>query len=501
MKKFKTFVFNTILLSISSLIMNIISISFSIYISKEIGTEALGIYQLIISIYVFAITIATSGISIAVTHLISAKLALKKYSDVKKIARQSIILSFFTGCFAMILLIIFSNTLTNTFLHGKVSHLSFIFLALSLPPLAISASINGYFAAVTRVIKSASAQFIEQFFKIIISVYFFKLLLPNTIENACLSLVLGSLLSEIISFIYLFLVYIIDKKRYSKNLNTKRSYVKDILKISFPIAIASYIRSFLSTLKQIIIPIRLQKFGMSCELALSQYGMISGMVLQIIWFPCLFINVFAGLLIPEYSRLYALKNTKRISNVTSKIFKMAIIFSIGFFGIFFTFSDNIAMALYNNIEVGKYIKIISPLVLIMYFDNVVDGMLKGLNNQVGVMKCNILDLFVSIILMYILLPIYGIYGYIIVIYISEVLNDAISFIQLIKVTKFKISLFNNIIKPAICIFLANWTIYFLFDMYNIKTITLIFEILIYVLFYILFLLLSCAITKKDFIEH
>ena len=121
MKKFKTFVINTIILSIASLIMNIVGMGFSVYISNKIGTEALGVYQLIISIYTFASTLATSGISIAVTHLVSEKLALKEYSEVKKITRQSIILSLIMGCLAMIALIFSSDFLTTNFLHSKIS--------------------------------------------------------------------------------------------------------------------------------------------------------------------------------------------------------------------------------------------------------------------------------------------------------------------------------------------------------------------------------------------
>ncbi len=498
MKKFKTFVINTIILSIASLIMNIVGMGFSVYISNKIGTEALGVYQLIISIYTFAITLATSGISIAVTHLVSEKLALKEYSEVKKITRQSIILSLIMGCLAMIALIFSSDFLTTNFLHSKISSNSLILIAVSLPPLAVSASVNGYFSAVTRVIKSASANFIEQFFKIIISIYFFNMILPTSLENACLSLVLGSLLSEFISFIYLILMYRIDKKRYKETRNKKSRYYRDIIKISFPIAITSYIRSGLSTLKQIIIPIRLEKSGISCEHALSQYGMITGMVMQLIWFPCLFINVFAGLLIPEYSRLNALNSKKRINNVTSIIFKFTLLFSTLIFGIFFTFSDSLSMAIYNKMEVAKYIKLISPLVLIMYIDNVVDGMLKGLNKQVAVMKCNILDLFISIILMYILLPIYGIYGYIIVLFTSELLNGTISIIQLIKATEVKLDVISILLKPIVCIILSNVAIKYVFNTYNGKISSLILEILIYTLIYIFLLFVTSTFTKKDF---
>ncbi len=499
MKRFKTFVLNTIILSISSLIMNVIGMGFNVYISNKIGTEALGVYQLIISIYTFAITLATSGISIAVTHLVSQKLALGKFDDVKKITKQAIIISSILGIIAMLLLIFLSKTLTINFLHNKVSSKSLILIAISLPPLAISACINGYFSAVTRVIKTASANFIEQFFKIIISIYLFNIILPINLENACLSLVLGSLLSEFISFIYLYMLYVIDKKRYNGASLQNRLFIKDILKISFPIAITSYIRSGLATIKQILIPIRLEKKpGISCEVALSEYGMITGMVMQLIWFPCLFINVFAGLLIPEYSRLNALENKKRINTITNRIFKATMLFSVLIFGIFFTFADSLSMAIYNKMEVTKYIKIIAPLVLIMYIDNVVDGMLKGLNKQVAVMKCNILDLVISIILMYILLPIYGIYGYVIVLFVSELLNGTISIIQLIKTTKVKLNIFSIIFKPLICVLISNWAIYFISSEYNGKVTSLIYQIFIYIFCYISLLFLTSAFSKKDF---
>lgn len=498
MIRFKTFVFNTLFLTLSSLIMNIVGICFNVYISNKVGEEALGVYQLIQAIYVFAITLATSGISISVTHIVSKKLALKEYEKIKQITKQAVILSFVIGTIAMCMLILLSNILTVKFLHSMISSKSLIILSLSLPPLAISASINGYFSAVTRVIKSASASFIEQLFKIILSVYFFNIILPNNVENTCISLVLGSLLSELLSFIYLFILYKNDKKRYKGFCKEKKNYIKDITKVSFPIAITSYIRSGMSTLKQVIIPIRLEKSGVSCNVALSQYGMITGMVMQLIWFPCLFINVFAGLLIPEYSRLNALSNSNRIKYITNKILKLTMIFSVCVFGIFFTFSDSLSMAIFNRMEIAKYIKIISPLILIMYLDNVVDGMLKGLNKQVSVMICNIVDLFLSTILIYFLLPIYGIYGYVITLFVSEILNGIISIIQLLITTKLKVSIFNKILlRPLFCIFITTWAIHLLIKPFNGKISTLVIQVLAYISLYFFMIFITSTYRKND----
>ena len=75
------------------------------------------------------------------------------------------------------------------------------------------------------------------------------------------------------------------------------------------------------------------------------------------------------------------------------------------------------------------------MIILIYLDNVIDCMLKGLDEHVNVMICNIADLFLSTTLIYFLLPLYGINGYILVIYISEIFNFSISLFLLHKKSK------------------------------------------------------------------
>ena len=154
----------------------------------------------------------------------------------------------------------------------------------------MASSISGYFNAARKVYKNASSQFIEQFIKIICSAFLFSFFMPLTIENACFALILGDLISEIGAFLYLFILYFFDKNIYKvkSNCNSNENYTKKLLGISVPVALTSYIRSGLSTLKQLIIPSSLEKSGIACSIALSTYGIISGMSMQIIMFPILF---------------------------------------------------------------------------------------------------------------------------------------------------------------------------------------------------------------------
>jgi stage V sporulation protein B len=84
LKRFKFFIFNTSFLIITSLIFRGIDIYFTAYISKKIGSEMLGVFNLIMSVYLFGITLATSGINLAVTRVISEELALDNPGRNKK---------------------------------------------------------------------------------------------------------------------------------------------------------------------------------------------------------------------------------------------------------------------------------------------------------------------------------------------------------------------------------------------------------------------------------
>lgn len=77
MKRIQVFMWNTIFLVISSLILKSIGVSFGIFISNRVGSEALGIFQLVMSVYLFMVTLASAGINLACTRIVSERLAVR----------------------------------------------------------------------------------------------------------------------------------------------------------------------------------------------------------------------------------------------------------------------------------------------------------------------------------------------------------------------------------------------------------------------------------------
>lgn len=484
LRKLKLFLINGFILTCTSFLLQTIGLFFNVYISNKIGSQSVGVFQLLMSVYAFFVTFALSGINLSCMRIISEEIARGYGGNVKKAMRYCVFYSAFFGFLAGGLLFFFAPFISINWLHGKVSSMPLYIIAFSLPFVAISSALKGYFSAVRRVSKTAFSEIFEQIVKVIIIAYLINLFMPISVDYACISLVFGTTISEGLSFICLFILYKLDRRKYNNSRKNNSCFTGKLLRISLPIAFTSYVRSGLSTLQQILIPFRLEKSGISCEASLSQYGQISGMVMPIIMFPCIFITSFCDLLIPEFSEYNVQNKNAQINYNITKIIKYTLYFSVCIFGIFICFSEELCTTIYNLPELSKFLVILSPTIILIYLDKVVDSILKGLDKQVRVMGINIIDLFSSISFIFFLLPIFGISGYLFVILFSESLNFILSLRILVKETHFKFDI-SCILKPILCLIFSVLSISALKCFFDVNIISLLLLVCLFVVFYLI----------------
>lgn len=438
MKTLKLFIFNTLILLFSSIILQIIGMFFNIYISNTIGEEAVGVFTLVMTVYLFGITLASAGINISATRIVAEELASNNEVGAKKAAQRCIFFSLVFGISASIIFLLGSDFIVKTCLNNHISKNVIYLICIALPFISMSSAVNGYFTAVRRVYKNAIAKFFEEFVKIVCTAFLLSTLMPSGINYACYSLILADVISEVLSFIYLYILYKLDKRKelVESRFKDLDSYNKRILRITIPVALTSYLRSGLSTIKQLIIPSSLQKSGMNSSNSLIAYGIVNGMAMPIIMFPVILVTSFSSLLVPEFSRFHIEKNYKKIRNISFIVLIGTFIFSVIIAILIFAFANTLSQILYNKLEIAKYLKILSPLIVVMYLDIVIDSILKGLDAQVSVMAINVFDCVVSIAFIYFLVPILGFSGYIISIFISEIIDFTLSGTKLLKILKY-----------------------------------------------------------------
>ena len=431
MRTIKILFFNTIILLLSSIILQIINMFFSIFISNTIGEEAVGVFSLVMSVYMFGITLASAGINISTTRVVSEELACNNELGAKNIAKRCLLFSIIFGIGASLIFFLLADFITSRCLHSRISKNVIYLICLALPFISMSSAVNGYFIAVRRVYKNAVAKFGEEFVKIFCTAIFLKSFMPDRIDYACFSLILADVISEITSFLHLYYLYVRDKR----GTLVESRYNKRILRITIPVALTSYLRSGLSTVKQLIIPYSLQKSGMNSSNSLIAYGIVNGMAMPIIMFPVSLVISFSTLLVPEFSRCYTQEKYSKIKVISAIILIGTFMFSIIISILIFVFSNQLSNWIYHRAEIAKYLRILSPLVIIMYLDIVIDSILKGLDAQVNVMGINIFDCLVSIAFIYFLVPILGFSGYIISIFISEIIDFSLSGYTLLKILR------------------------------------------------------------------
>ncbi len=493
----KRFISNGLIMTATSLLLRCVGVVFNTFISNKLGSEGMGVYSLVQSVFGFAVTFACSGINLGTVRLVSDALAVNNYISVKVAIKKCVLYSIFFSSVATSVLFFGARFIGLRLLCDVRTVKSIRFLAFSLPFISLSSVFNGYYSAVRRVYKNASVIILEQFLLIgittkIISLYAFK-----GVEYACISVAVGSLLAEICSLLFNYILFLIDvKKHISNNGTLQQKLGRKLVGISLPLALSSYARSGLVTVEHLLIPYGLRKSGVTFSQSMAKYGLIQGMVFPIIMFPSCIIYSFAGLLVPELARMNERKQLDKINRVAETVLNYSLIYAIGTAGLLICFAYELSVVIYNSAESFSYIYLFAPLVTVMYLDAAVDGILKGLNEQIYSMKINIIDASFSVLLVYFLVPHFGIKGYIVAIFVCEILNCSLSLTRLVKICDINFSLFKSVFLPLFYIVLSTATVTLFFEFFNITKITVASNLVLRILLILTLYLLLNYITHK-----
>ena len=446
---------NGIMLSLVTMAMRTVAMLFGAFVTRTVGAEGTGLYTIIMTVYSFAVTFATSGISLTVTRLVASAIGEGDGRGATKILRGAIVYSAMFGIASWLVLYFGAEFISSVILSETRSIPALKILSFSLLPTALMSVFTGYFVGVKRVSFNAAAQVFGQLVKIVVTVVLVMWASPYGVDAAVGALCLGIALTEILSFLLIFIEFLYDRRKYSEKCKEKVSYdLKSVTKTAIPLALSSYVRSAFLTIEHILIPARLRDSGESASQSYAHYGVLHGMALPLILYPMSPLSSFSGLLVPEFAADSASKNIGRMNRVASQALNTTLVYSVLVAVFIYFFSEELGYLIYDSYDAGKYIAMLAPIIPIMYLDHVTDSVLKGIGEQVFSMWVNITDSILSVALVWILIPKFGIAGYAIVIVVMEGYNFLLSLLRLVGRVKFKISFTRSIIFPTLAAALA-----------------------------------------------
>ncbi len=472
MRAAKQYFYNAMLMTGAALLMRAVSVAFNVFVTGRLGADGMGLLTLVSSAYGFAVTFATSGISLAVTRM-TAETVLTAPAEVRRrrldyVMRTAVCYCLFFGIVGGCVLFFGADYIGGVLLGDARTIRCLKLLAFTLPPTALTSALSGYFNACRRVYKNALSDFCGQVLKIMITAAGLSLFLPSGLEYSLIAVVGGGAVAEAASFFVSFALYKADRKRHGDgnepdggggqtelSADTAYSAARSLSGAALPVAFSSYLRSGLVTIEHILIPKALRAYGCGYKESLASYGTLHGMVMPVIMFPYAVMGPFSSLLVPELSESRARGQHMRIRHIADSVFRATLIFAVGVSGLMMTFSRELGVTLYGSVEAGRYIRIIAPVIPVMYLDTAVDSMLKGLGEQLFCMRVNIIDSALSVMLVWLLVPRLGISGYAATIIISEVFNASLSIWRLLTVTGVRPKIFGWLLRPLLASLLAS----------------------------------------------
>ncbi len=435
MKKFlKAVVITTIL----GIITRILGFLIKIYISRKIGAEALGFYQISLSAFFLLCSLVTSGLPL----VISRKIA-KENSSEGKIVGAGIIVSLSITLVVVVAIILFPSLFST--LWGQQQSLNCLYILL--PAVFFTAlyiPFRGSFWGKKNFFTLGFIELLEQIIRYICCIVIFSIVLNLNGEiKASITYTLACGLSSIIAIIIFF--------RQGGKLNISLKSVPPLIKESSPIAIVRIGTSLIAMLISVIFPATLSASGVSLTTAVSEYGVVTGMVFPLITIPGTIIGSIAVALLPELSS----PDFTAVKNQVNKSVSYSIIISLILFPIFLVLGDEIGVWLFGNKLAGQLLQSGSFLLLPLGLAQITSAILNALNKE---KICLIINLFCSAVLIgcVIFLPKYlGIYALIIGFGGMSLLQTILSLFAIRKYLTnepFKVLLKNIIMCIPACLF-------------------------------------------------
>ncbi|MDD4608401.1 MAG: polysaccharide biosynthesis protein [Bacilli bacterium] len=389
MKKNK-FIKSTIILIIGGFITKLLGMIIKVTMTRLLGTEGIGIYMMIIPTFSLLIALAQLGLPVAISKLVSED---KKNN--KNLIFSSLPITLTINTIIIVVLIFSSKYIANNLLHDSRCYYALMAMGFVLPFISISSILRGYFFGKQQMFPHVLSNIIEDIVRLIILVVGIPIFLVKGIEFAVAFIILSTIISELTTIIIFF--FFLPKNFKLKKEDIKPSNIPDILRISLPTTGSRLIGNIGYFFEPIILSFVLLSIGYSNTFIISEYGIINGYVMPLLFLPSFFASAVSQALIPVVSRSYSNKFYK---HTRDRIIQAIIIsLTIGIpITLFFTFASEYSLNLiYNTSEGVKYLKVLAPIFILYYIQSPLVSSLQAMGKAKSALYTTLVSVFIRTI--------------------------------------------------------------------------------------------------------
>jgi len=448
----RSMLYGTFILAGANVLVRIIGFVYQIALSRLLGPEGMGVYQLIFPPYTIALALTTSGIPVAVSRLVASSSATGHSGEVKKVVSTALSIVLGLGIILSVLVLANLDWIAHAILKDPRTRLPLFILFPCIIITGMGATFKGYFYGIKHTHRPAFAEILEQLVRIATVILTLLWLKPQGYERSAMVIVFGVVIGELTSLFYLHAQYhysVKTLKGYTKTPSV-HSLIKSIGAIAVPVTLTRLITTSINSINTILIPQRLMASGLTNSQAVSLFGIVSGMVMPLLFIPFTITNALSTVIIPHLSEDMALGNWQAIRSNISRAIQLTSIVAFAAAAALLSLGQPIGIALYRQSQVGQLLTPLTLSVVFLALQHTLSAALNGLDRQ----KRSTLNLFIGGVIQLcctwflVSHPALRIYGFIIGFNLRNIAVFILNFGTVKKLTKLEIRWADWFFKPA-----------------------------------------------------
>ena len=454
------FLKGTLILTVSSIVVKVIGSLNWIILSRVLGGEGIGLYQMGFPIYLMAITLSSAGIPVAISIITAEKLAQKDFLGAKRVFNVSLRLLFVTGLvFASALFFGAHWLIDNHWIRDSRAYYSIIALAPAVFFVTFLASFRGYLQGWQIMTPTAASEIVEQLMRVVTMIVFANMFMPHGLAYAAGGASMGAGVGAVCALLVLMWFYGRLKQKLKADLQQQnplatresaRAIISRLMRLALPVSMSSLMLPVVANLDLLIVPQRLEAAGFHISQATEFFGYLTGMAVPLINLATIFTAAMTISLVPAISESRALNDVFGIRAKTRTAFRVALIITCPCFVGMYFLAEKIAALIYNAPGAADAIQTMSVGILLLGLHQISTGILQGLGRTSIPVINMILAAAVKVFLSWTLtaIPTLGIKGAAMATVVDFGLAAVLNMIFIYKYTGFALS-FSGVFKPAV----------------------------------------------------
>lgn len=335
-KKKDSFIKGAAILTAAGLAARVMGFGYRVILTRIIGAEGMGLYQMAYPIYTVLLVVSRSGIPVALAKLIADKIAVDKKKEAYKIFKVARKMSFIIGLIISIIMAIIAKPLISFLSLDPRSYYAVLAISPAIFVVSIMASYRGFFQGLQDMLPTAKSQILEQFIRMFTMVGLVIFLVPYGLKFAAAGASFGAVSGAFGGLAILLVIYAKRKEKIFNFLEdgndsielSSKNVVKRIVSLGVPITLGALVMPLMSLVDLVFVPNRLQTAGYLVREATELYGMFAAVAMPLVNFPTIITVSLATSLVPAIAEAYSLGKKKLINYRTQTALRLTILISL-----------------------------------------------------------------------------------------------------------------------------------------------------------------------------